>query len=371
MAMGGFVDIHRRWYNINWFIVIPVFILSIIGLLNLYSATYRTEQDLYLTQLYWIFFGATLAGVFAIIDYKYFERYAYILYGAGVLLLFLVLLIGKNVNGSQRWISIGTIALQPSEPTKLFFVLALAKYLSKELRYKREKRDIFHDIVIPGMLLLLPVILILKEPDLGTALIYVLVFFSIMFLTKLSWKSFVILVVIGVLSMPLSWTYLLKPYQKERIISFLNPDKDPLGSSWHSRQSIIAIGSGRLTGKGFMNSTQNQFRFMPAQRTDFPFSLLAEELGFTGASLTLILYFMLIIWMVRIGRYARDTFASLSAIGIASILFWHVIINIGMACGLLPIVGVTLPLISYGGSSVLTVMLSIGLIINIANHSNY
>lgn len=368
--MARILHFQKRWYNVDWFITVPMLILSILGLINLYSATYRTEPELYLTQLYWIFFGAILGGVFVVVDYRYLEKYGYLLYGIGNFLLLLVLIIGKNVNGSQRWISLGSIAFQPSEPTKLMFVIALSKYLTKLLKYSKGKSDILKDVIIPFFLVILPVVLILKEPDLGTALIYILVFFSIMFVVKLSLKAILFLILIGILTLPLSWNYLLKPYQKERILSFLSPEKDPLGTAWHSRQSIIAIGSGRFTGKGFKNSTQNQFRFMPAQPTDFPFSLLAEEFGFLGASLTLLLYFILILWTLKIARYSKDNFASLTAIGIGATLFWHVVINVGMASGLLPIVGVTLPLISYGGSSVLTVMISLGILINISNHRN-
>lgn len=212
----------------------------------------------------------------------------------------------------------------------------------------------------------LPTALILKQPDLGTALILFLVFMTIMLLTRIRLRSFLMLVAIGAVSAPLAWHYLLKGYQKTRFLSFLNPTHDVLGSNWHAHQSIVAIGSGMLTGKGFLGGTQNSHGFMPDQHTDFPFPVWAEEHGFIGALLLLALYFFFVVWAVRIASVAKDRFGAIVAVGVASIVFWHVIINLGMVTGLLPVVGVTLPLFSYGGSSTLTIMLGIGLLMNIS-----
>lgn len=358
--------------NFDWPLLVAVLLIAILGVINLYSATSIVNKDLYITQIYWIFFGAAAGGVLASIDYHYLEKYAYYFYIIGVILLIAVLIpeIGKNVNGSQRWIGIREYVLQPSEPMKIFFILALSKYLCSESKSSSDS-NIIRDLIVPAIMLIIPVVLILKEPDLGTALIYILLFFTIMLMTKLKIKTLLILLLIGILTIPISWAYLLKPYQKQRITSFINPDDDPLGASWHSRQSTIAIGSGRLVGKGFMRGTQNQFRFMPAQRTDFPFSLLSEEFGFIGSSVAILLYLFTIIWTIRVAKMSKDKFSILISIGVGTMLFWHVIINIGMTCGLLPVVGVTLPLISSGGSSVLTVMMGIGIVLNISMKRAY
>jgi rod shape determining protein RodA len=299
----------------------------------------------------------------ASVDYRYYERYAWGGYVAGIVLLALVFLLGREVRGSQRWIPIGSFSLQPSELMKVFFIVALAKHLHDDPR--TEGRTL-KDLIVPGLILLGPLALILAQPDLGTALILMAIFGTIMFLTPLKLRSFLTLIACFVVSAPLTWRYLLVDYQRVRMISFLDPETDILGKGWHAHQAKVAIGSGGLTGKGYLQGTQNQHRFLPDQHSDFPFSVWAEEQGFVGALVVVALYSVLILWGLKIASDAKDRFGAVVAVGVSALIFWQAAINLGMVCGLLPVVGITLPLFSYGGSSVLTIMMGIGLLMNIS-----
>jgi rod shape determining protein RodA len=350
--------------TLDWPLLVAVIALAIIGITNLYSATSTTAHaELYITQLYWLAFGAGIAALVAAIDYRYVERHAYLFFGLGVVALMIVLLFGTEINGSKRWLDLVAFKLQPSEPIKLMLVIALAKYLHNDTR--SEGRTL-KDLIIPGAITAVPVMLILRQPDLGTALVLGLIFFTIMVLTRLKVRSLLTLVIAGIVALPVSWQYLLHDYQRRRIISFLNPDADPLGAGWHARQSLVAIGSGGWFGKGFMQSTQNANGFLPFQHTDFPFPIFCEEHGFVGAVLLLGLFLFLVLWCIRISQHARDRFGAVVAMGVAAIIFWQVFANLGMVTGLLPVSGVTLPLISYGGSSALTILLGVGLVLNIS-----
>jgi rod shape determining protein RodA len=352
--------------NFDWPLFVAVSAIAVIGVTNLYSATSaaRVElTELYIQQIYWLTFGAGIAVLIVAIDYRHFERFGWVAYGIGVVLLLLVFLLAPEIRGSQRWIRIGPFSLQPSETMKVMLIVALAKYLHNDP--KTEGRTL-KDLIIPGMILGLPMTLILIQPDLGTALICAFIFGSIMLLTNLKIRSLVTLVTVFILSAPLTWTYLLKDYQRERLTTFLNPEADILDSGWHAHQSMVAIGSGGLWGKGFMQGTQNQHRFLPDQHTDFPFPVWAEEQGFWGVTILFSLYIFLILWGLKIASQAKDRFGAVVAVGASAFFFWHTIINLGMVCGMLPVVGVTLPLFSYGGSSVLTSMMSVGLLMNVS-----
>jgi len=350
--------------DFDWPLFLATLLIALTGIVNLYStASISAVQDRYITQIYWVAVGAVGALIVAAIDYRHYERYGYIFYALGNILLVAVLIFGREVKGSQRWFGVGGYGFQPSELMKILLVIALAKYLHHDPKY--EGRTV-KDLLIPGLMTLVPVILILRQPDLGTSLLIFLIFTSIMLLTRLKPRSLITLGIIAILAMPLTWTYLLQPYQRARIVSFMNPEEDKLGSGWHAYQSIVAIGSGRWTGKGFTKSTQNQYRFLPEQNTDFPFTVFSEERGFLGALLILSLYCFMILWSIRIASQARDRFGAVISIGIGSIFFWQVLINIGMVTGLLPVVGVTLPLFSYGGSSTLSMLLGVGLLMNVS-----
>lgn len=352
--------------NFDWTLFVVTVAISVLGIVNLYSATSAAAphlRDVYIQQIYWLTLGAGAAVLVAAIDYRHYERQGWFAYGAGVVLLMLVFLLGREVRGSQRWIPVGGFSLQPSELMKLFLIVALAKHLHNDPR--TEGRTL-KDLIIPALILAVPLVLILLQPDLGTALLLLFIFATIMFLTHLKLRSLLTLVGSLVLSAPLTWTYLLKGYQKERILAFWDPEADLLDSGWHAHQAKVAIGSGGMTGKGFMHGTQNQHHFLPDQQTDFPFAVWAEEQGFIGSIVLLALYLFLIMWSLKIASEARDRFGAVAAVGVGALIFWQTIINLGMVVGLLPVVGVTLPLVSYGGSSVLTVMMGIGLLMNIS-----
>jgi rod shape determining protein RodA len=350
----------------DWALFVAVAAIAVIGVVNLYSATSATGialRDIYITQIYWLTFGAIVGVLVAAIDYRHYERHGYVAFGAGIVLLLLVFLLGTTIRGSNRWIQIYSFTLQPSELMKILLIIALAKYLHNDP--KTDGRTLL-DLVGPGLIVLLPVGLILLQPDLGTAMILALIFGTIMVLTKLKVRSLVMLVVAFAASAPLTWTYLLRGYQQERLSAFLDPNTDLLDSGWHAHQSQVAIGSGGLWGKGFMQGTQNQYGFLPDQFSDFPFSVWAEEQGLVGVLLLLGLYVFLILWGLKIASQAKDRFGAVLAVGVSAMIFWHTVINIGMVSGLLPIVGLTLPLFSYGGSSVLTIMSGVGLLMNVS-----
>ncbi len=364
---------HRFRDKVDWVLLFLVSIISLIGVINSYS-TGRSigNPDLYLSQIYFLVFGGCGAFAIAVVDYKHYERYGYILYGIGIFLLTLVLIVGTEVNNSTRWISFGPMfpRFQPSELMKVFLVVGLAKFLHRDPPHTEGRR--IGDLFIPGFMTIAAMYLILKEPDLGTALLCLLLFISIMMLTRLKLFSFLAMVSAMPFVSVMGWSYLLKPYQKQRVISFINtfidPEADRLSAGWHAYQSTVAVGSGLWTGKGFLRGTAGPHHFLPEQSTDFPFAIYAEEHGFVGAMLVMILYLILIMWCIRIGANARDRFGSVIAVGIGSIFFWQVLINLGMVMGIMPVVGVTLPLFSYGGSSILTCMLGIGLLMSVSIH---
>jgi rod shape determining protein RodA len=352
--------------NFDWPLFVTTAAIAVVGVVNLYSATSAAGlslRDVYLQQIYWLTLGGGAAVLVAAIDYRHLERYGWVAYGIGLVLLALVFLLGRDIRGSQRWIPIGGFSLQPSELMKLFFIIALAKHLHNDPR--TEGRTL-KDLVIPGLILSAPLLLILKQPDLGTALLLVFIFATIMFLTHLKRRSLITLVVSLAICAPLTWTYLLHDYQRERLTSFLDPEQDLLDAGWHAHQAKVAIGSGGFSGKGFLQGTQNQHKFLPDQHTDFPFPVWAEEQGFLGSLLLIFLYTVLILWGLKIASEAKDRFGAVVAVGVSALIFWQTVINLGMVCGMLPVVGITLPLFSYGGSSVLTIMMGIGLLMNVS-----
>ncbi|NLN62444.1 MAG: rod shape-determining protein RodA [Myxococcales bacterium] len=362
--------VSRMRDEFDWVLFIVVALIVIVGLLNLYSTGKATgAPDLYLTQLYWVVFGSIGAFILSIVDYRLYERLGYLAYGVGILMLIAVLLFGREVAGSVRWFAVGEFRLQPSELMKPLLVVGLAKYLHHDPRSEDRKIE---DLIIPGLMTLIPMFLILKEPDLGTALICLLIFLSIMMLTRLNVKSFLIILTAAPISGLLAWNYLLKDYQKIRVTSYwelmTGNNPDTLGAGWHANQSMIAIGSGKVTGKGYLEGTAGPHHFLPECRTDFPFAVFAEEHGFIGAAGLIFLYLFLILWCVRIASLSRDRFGAVIAIGVGAIFFWHVVFNLGMVLGVMPVVGVTLPLFSYGGSSVLALLLSVGLLMSVSIH---
>ncbi len=350
--------------NFDWTLLGSTLLLTSLGVLNLYSASYSFSSGstpVFLKQVYYILMGLAAILVILQIDYKKLERYAYWIYGFSVLLLVAVLVVGKTGGGARRWIGIGGLTYQPSELMKLSLILALAKYFHNRNNIGGYQ---LRELGIPFLLVGVPTILIMKQPDLGTALILLSLFVTVVLFARVRLKSLIIAGTLAAGSAPVLWHF-MKDYQKKRLMTFLNPEFDALGSGYHIIQSKIAVGSGKVLGKGFLSGTQSQLQFLPEHHTDFIFSVLAEEWGFMGSMVVVLSFLFLILWGASIAKECKDKFGTLLSFGIVAMIAWHFLINIGMVVGLLPVVGVPLPFFSYGGSFVITIMMGIGLLLNI------
>jgi rod shape determining protein RodA len=356
----------RLVQNFDWGLLGVTLLLAVFGLLTLYSATAMVSNEahklIYVKQIIWFCGGFVLMVMAFMINYKLIDQWANCIYIICIILLLSVLVFGKLVAGSRRWLVLGPFSIQPSEIAKITLIIVLAKYYSNAASPSGLE---FRELLKPLVYTAIPFALIVNQPDLGTAVLLALIAISMTIFVKIERKTFFCFLGSGMVCIPLVW-FVLKDYQKQRILTFLNPDSDPLGAGYHIIQSKIAIGSGMITGKGYLEGTQNALSFLPEQHTDFIFSVLAEEWGFLGATFVLFLFFMLIFWGLRIAHRSKDPFGTMLAFGISSMIFFHVFINIAMVIGLMPVVGVPLPLISYGGSSMITIMISIGLLMNIS-----
>jgi rod shape determining protein RodA len=361
----------RVGFSVDMPLLVVAVVIVTLGLVNLYSATsvyvdsgQRARlADVYVSQIYWVVVGGLLAIVAAAVDYRHFERLATFLYLGGMLSLGLVFILGSDIRGSSRWIEMGRFAFQPSEFMKIVMILVIARFVHNDTR--TEPRTVIN--LLPALATaVLPMIFVMAQPDLGTSVIYLLITLSILSMNKLQKRGLVLLVASVAVLVPVAWNYVLRDYQKARITSFLNPEADKTGSGWHALQSQTAIGNGQLFGEGFTQGTQNQFGFLPDQFSDFPFSVFAEDWGFVGAVCLISLYAFLAVWAIHVASEAKDRFGAAVAIGVGSMIFWHAVLNIGMAVGLVPVVGITLPLFSYGGSSIVTTLIGIGLLMNVS-----
>ncbi|HEY1374862.1 MAG TPA: rod shape-determining protein RodA [Candidatus Binatia bacterium] len=361
------MPIDRRLIShFDWPLVVLAVALVCVGVLTIYSATYSVTEHrasgLAMKQFYWFLFGLAAMITAAVLDYHHVDNIAYPIYGVTLVLLAVVYFIGHSGGGSQRWIHLGFFTLQPSELAKLAIVLALTKFLQyDEPAGGYSLRNLWMPFLLVGPLAVLTLI----QPDLGTAIIIVVVFFSIIMMGGLRVRSFLGLAAAGIALMPIAYHF-LKPYQRNRIWTFLNPDLDPLGAGYHVIQSKIAVGSGRFLGKGFLNGTQNRLDFLPAQHTDFIFAVFAEEWGFIGCLILLVLYFAFMIAGLRVVARAKDRLGAILAFGVVSMFLWQAVINVAMVTGLLPVVGVPLPLLSYGGSSMVTMMVAVGFLLSVS-----
>ena len=345
-----------------------IFSLNVIGLINLYSATHGVSESptitrLFWQQLVWLSGGWSLFFLLTITDYQIFKRFAPIFYLLNCLALVAVMLFGKSYYGAQRWLDLGFFRYQPSETVKLTVVFVLARYLSNR---SYDQGLGFKDLFIPALIMGAPFALTVKQPDLGTALLIAAIAGSMIIFVKVKRNVVITTALAALITVPIAWNFGLKEYQKNRVRTFLYPSRDPRGSGYNSIQSKIAVGSGRILGKGFRKGTQSQLEFIPERHSDFIFSVLSEEHGFLGSTATIGLFLILYVMALRIASQARDKFGSLVVVGILALIFWHTFINIGMVIGILPIVGVPLPLLSYGGSSMLTVMAGLGIISGVA-----
>lgn len=346
--------------------------IFLVGVLNLYSATHSQSHDnlntLYKSQAIWFCFSVIVAIGISFINPKTFERFAYFGYALTLFLVLLVLLMGKVGMGAQRWLVIGPLRMQPSEFMKLGLVLALARYFTKVYP---EKQLGFKDLIIPGLIMGIPMVMVVVQPDLGTGMLLMFIFSMMIFYKRLKWKTIVTLGVIGLVSGVLMYNFGLREYQKKRIHTFIDPYEDAKGSGYNAIQSEIAIGSGRLFGKGFKNSSQASLNYLPENHTDFVFAIFNEEHGFFGSVFLIILYLVFFMRMVWLATSVQRFFDSVLVIGIMSIFFWHSFINMAMVSGLLPIVGIPLPLMSYGGSSMLTFGVGVGIATSVSNSRNF
>jgi rod shape determining protein RodA len=350
----------------DWGLLGLVLTLACLGLVALYStvsAGVGSEQTIIITkQLIWYGVGMTAMIISFIFSYKTLEKYADFIYIGSICLLISVLVFGKYIGGSQRWLVLGPISIQPSEIAKLTVVIMLARHYSK---VASERGLTWRELIQPCLITVIPFLLIVKQPDLGTAMVILLIAASMTMFVKIERRTFVAILSCCIVSGPMVW-FFLKGYQKQRILTFLNPDRDPLGAGYHIIQSKIAIGSGMISGRGYLKGTQNALSFLPEQHTDFIFSVLAEEWGFIGSSVVILMFLFLIVWGLNVANGCRDNFGTILAVGITAMIAWQVVINIGMVMGLMPVVGVPLPFISYGGSSIVTMMICIGLLLNIS-----
>lgn len=360
----GMYDEELKKFNWNM-LLIQVVIFSI-GIMNLISATGVADKShgLYRTQLLWFGLGMVMTAVILVLHYSLLSRMAWFIYAANIALLVAVLFVGQKTLGAQRWIGIGPFRVQPSEFMKISTVIALAKYFESDRTVGGYG---FKDLIMPGVIVGLPALLIMKQPDLGTAMIILLTFGSMMLFLKIKPKVLLTIIAGCLIFAPIAYTHLLHDYQRKRIISFIDPMSDPKGSGYNSIQSMIAVGSGQLTGKGFREGTQSQLNFLPEHHTDFIFSVFSEEWGFAGSVTLLTLYLIFLMNGVSIAYQSNDKFGMILALGIIMVFFWHIVVNMGMVMGALPIVGVPLPFMSYGGSALITQLIGVAIITNIAN----
>ncbi|MGE4543724.1 MAG: rod shape-determining protein RodA [Pedobacter sp.] len=355
----------RLLTHFDWGLVLVVLMIAGLGILNLISVTSSWTSPaapFSIKQLSWLGGGMVLVTVICAIDYRRLEHLAFFLYIGNLVLLLLVLLVGRTSMGATRWLDLKVFNLQPSELMKIVIIITLAFFFS---RREQPLGYSFRELWAPFILLSLPALLIMKQPDLGTAMIVLMIGASMALFAGIRPATLAGLGVMAGSAATGGW-FLLHNYQKQRILTFLNPESDPLGSGYHIIQSKIAVGSGGFWGKGFMKGTQSQLSFLPERHTDFAFSVFAEEWGFAGCLLLLTLFLLLVICGLNIARQASTRFGMFLAFGVSAMLFFHIVINLGMVIGLLPVVGVPLPLFSYGGTSMITTMTGIGLLLNIS-----
>jgi len=367
--MGGFsspqrLSLGRKALQINWGLILIVTATAAIGVAMLYSAANGSWNPWATRQIARYAVGLVILITIALVDIRFWWRYSYLLYAVLLALLIAVEVVGSIGMGAQRWINLGVIKLQPSELMKVGLALALARYFHGAST--EDVRRIPY-LIVPLLLIALPSALVLKQPDLGTALFLIMIGGAVFFVAGVQlWKFGLVLAAAGA-AIPIVWST-LRTYQQKRILTFLDPESDPLGAGYHILQSKIALGSGGLFGKGFMQGSQSHLNFLPEKQTDFIFTMMAEEFGMVGGLVLLGLYILIMIYGFAIGLRSRTHFGRLLAMGLTSMLFFYVFINIAMVMGLIPVVGVPLPLISYGGTAMLTLMIGIGFLINVYVH---
>lgn len=353
-----------RLAEINWFIIFIMCSLAFIGFAMMVSAGGGDFHPWASQQISRFTLAFVMMLILAMIPMRVLMDYAYILYFLCLLVLIGVDITGHIGMGAKRWLAVGGLNLQPSEFMKLAVILVLARYF-----HQLHPEDIqrFPFLIPPLLLIAMPAVLILRQPNLGTTIIMGSVGVIMCFLAGVKWRYFIGAVVGAVSAMPVIWHF-MHDYQKRRVLTFLNPGEDPQGAGYNILQSIIAIGSGGLFGKGYMHGTQNQLNFLPEKHTDFIFTMLAEEFGFMGCMLVLLLFFILLMSGMMVSLRSRSTFGAMMAAGVTALIFMHILINCSMVMGMMPVVGVPLPLMSYGGSIMVSTVLAVGLLLNAYTH---
>lgn len=358
--------------NSGFIIFIISVLISLIGISCIYSSTFAKEgvfwQVIYQRQILWVILGMLCFYLISNLNYRRIWDWIYPLYFLALLFLFFVFVLGVVRLGAQRWLKIAWFNFQPSEFAKLILIIFLSRYFSRksadDINLLSAKFGIFRGLVLPFIFIAIPMGLIIEQPDLGSGVIILISFFSLLYLTNVRLRYILIFLILMLLPLPFLWHF-LRDYQKERLLVFINPNIDPLGAGYTIIQSKIAIGSGGLFGKGWLAGTQSQLRFLPESHTDFIFATFSEQWGFLGSIILIILYYLIIRQGIIIAQRTQDAFGRLLAFGISLMLAIQVFVNIAMNLGLAPVVGLPLPLMSYGGSSVLVTFIALGILVNI------
>ncbi len=349
--------------QVDWFLIIEVIALSVLGYITLKSAviTVQNGDVIVKKQMFFLLLGTIGALFFYFYDYRKLLNFVPVLYALTLLVLLTTLVLGKVIHGSKSWINLGVFMLQPSEPAKLIAILTIG-YIAKNTR---SNYLTFKTMLKLGFAVGVLLVLILIQPDFGTASVYIVMLVVVLFVLGLDRKVIIILIVFSILGGIFAWNYVFKPYQKNRILTVINPERDPLGSGYQVIQSKIAVGSGRIFGKGFGKGTQSKLKYLPEPHTDFIFAVFSEEFGFMGVAVVLALYMLIILRILNIARVALDKEGMIMAVAVAAVFFYQSVVSIGMVVGLIPTTGIPLPFFSYGGSGTITYLSMIGLVLNI------
>jgi rod shape determining protein RodA len=360
-------------YRPQKYLIAALLLILVLGLLCLFSSCHQKgdfiKREIFQKQVIWVFIGLGAMLLVSRFDYRRLPYIMVPLYLFAVVSLVIVTVSGRAIMGAQRWISLGDFSFQPSEMGKFAIILVLARYFSSKtilgIHSDAHQANFTKGILVPLAIVMVPTLLVMEQPDLGTAIVYLFIFLTLAFLAEIRLRYLGGLIGLGLAAFPLFWHY-LKEYQKQRLLVFLNPNSDPLGAGYTVIQSKIAIGSGRLFGKGWMSGTQGQLNFLAERHTDFIFSVWGEEWGLFGSLALVAFYAVVIFLLLRIAEMSKDMFGRLLVGGFAAVMFFHVVINIAMNIGMCPVVGLPLPLFSYGGSSLVINLTAIGVALNIA-----
>ncbi len=365
--MGRRVDLTllQKLGQINWLLIILLSLIAGVGFAMLYSAANGSIDPWASRQMIRFGAGVAMMILIALIDVRAWLRHAYLIYAAALLLLIAVEVMGVVGMGARRWVDLGVFQLQPSEIMKIAMVLALARYYHG---LPMEEVGRLRWLIVPMLLIGVPVALVMRQPDLGTAILLLATAAAMLVLAGVRLWKFAVLFGAVLAAIPIAWRFMLHGYQKERVLTYLDPERDPLGAGYHIMQSKIALGSGGLFGKGFMQGTQSHLAFLPERQTDFIFTMLAEEFGLFGCLGLLSLYVLVIVYGYAIALRSRSQFGRLLAGGMITTFFIYVFINMAMVMGLIPVVGVPLPLVSYGGTSMMSLLLGFGLVLSVYVH---